>query len=302
MTGRRVPPTETAITVRLFDLLRQHDSTIAQMPVIVADEIAQQLDALPTDDDESYPADAYGVCVPPFAEFFVEADTVLPGVGLVQRGALVRDLTADWRDGALQPSLRAAAPAGTARMFSVAGYIAAPPLPGGVWGYDGLLLVHLDADGRLLDDTTRMHVVTERRAGAAPAGARMLPPARLAGHVPFLLKSLSAMHARCEADKASPTRAARRAAARQGVHELHEYYILRVKPTQRPRDISDVAQPRTPAWRRAHLVRGHFRIYTEQAPLFGRIVGAVWIPAHERGDSALGKIRKDYKVSDDGGT
>lgn len=46
-----------------------------------------------------------------------------------------------------------------------------------------------------------------------------------------------------------------------------------------------------------HLCRGHFASYTAEKPLFGRLVGKFWIPAHMRGKKDRGEIIKDYSVS-----
>lgn len=45
-----------------------------------------------------------------------------------------------------------------------------------------------------------------------------------------------------------------------------------------------------------HLCRGHFRTYTDDAPLFGRVTGTFWIPAHVKGNKQYGEVVKDYKV------
>ncbi len=46
-----------------------------------------------------------------------------------------------------------------------------------------------------------------------------------------------------------------------------------------------------------HIVRGHFSTYTENAPLFGRITGTFWIPAHVRGAASERAISSEYRVS-----
>lgn len=46
-----------------------------------------------------------------------------------------------------------------------------------------------------------------------------------------------------------------------------------------------------------HICRGHFAVYTEEKPLFGRIVGPVWRQAHVRGSAEAGMVGKDYKVT-----
>jgi hypothetical protein len=48
--------------------------------------------------------------------------------------------------------------------------------------------------------------------------------------------------------------------------------------------------------KRLHIVRGHFKTYTEEAPLFGRTVGIIWVPCHARGNAALGIVEKDYSL------
>lgn len=294
---RRVPPPEASRGIRLYDYMRATDPALPEIPVIVADEIARQIDALP-DGLGSAPASAYGVVAPPFRHFVVEADTVLPEYGLVQRAAVVRDFSAEWREGGMARALRAAAPAGTHWLVIVMAYLRAPRVWGDrIYGYDGTLVLHLDDQGRLLDDTERMSVVP---GPGGPPGAPLLPAEGIAEHAVYLLKALSAMHARCAADKVTPERQQRRAAERQGVPKLHEYYVLHVLPTRTPSTMADVGRPvRRSGEVREHVVRGHFRIYSEDRPMFGRIAGAVWVPEHERGSSDVGRIKKDYEVGDE---
>jgi hypothetical protein len=45
---------------------------------------------------------------------------------------------------------------------------------------------------------------------------------------------------------------------------------------------------------RAHLVRGHFKVYTDDAPLFGQFTGRYWWTPHVRGDESKGVVEKDY--------
>lgn len=45
-----------------------------------------------------------------------------------------------------------------------------------------------------------------------------------------------------------------------------------------------------------HWCRGHFRTYTEDAPLFGRVTGTFWIDSHVRGDRVSGAVTKAYEV------
>lgn len=54
--------------------------------------------------------------------------------------------------------------------------------------------------------------------------------------------------------------------------------------------------------RALHICRGHFRTYSEDKPLFGKISGTFWIPMHVRGNADVGTIEKDYKVVADSDT
>lgn len=45
-----------------------------------------------------------------------------------------------------------------------------------------------------------------------------------------------------------------------------------------------------------HLCRGHFAVYSDEKPLFGKITGQVWRPAHVRGSADSGIVLKDYKI------
>lgn len=49
---------------------------------------------------------------------------------------------------------------------------------------------------------------------------------------------------------------------------------------------------RSPAY---HLCRGHFATYTAERPLFGRLVGKFWIPAHVKGKKEHGTVEKSYE-------
>lgn len=46
-----------------------------------------------------------------------------------------------------------------------------------------------------------------------------------------------------------------------------------------------------------HIVRGHFKTYTEQRPLLGRHVGTFFFDSHIRGDRESGTVQKQYSVN-----
>ncbi len=45
-----------------------------------------------------------------------------------------------------------------------------------------------------------------------------------------------------------------------------------------------------------HMVRGHFKTYTPEKPLFGRMTGTYWWAHHLRGDESAGVVHHDYEV------
>lgn len=73
---------------------------------------------------------------------------------------------------------------------------------------------------------------------------------------------------------------------------------LRVTDGARPRRVGAADRDRAadPEARRLHAVRGSFATYGEAAPLFGRLAGTFWRPAHVRGSAAAGRVAKDYEV------
>lgn len=48
--------------------------------------------------------------------------------------------------------------------------------------------------------------------------------------------------------------------------------------------------------RALHICRGHFSTYTPERPLFGKVAGQFWIPAHVRGRASEGVVSKQYAV------
>ncbi len=92
------------------------------------------------------------------------------------------------------------------------------------------------------------------------------------------------------------SRQVRRKHERKGI-PLPQYKILELTPLKpKTKNKSDVIEKGEPL-RALHIARGHFRTYTDAAPLFGRITGTFWIPAHMRGNKDNGEVIKDYQLS-----
>jgi hypothetical protein len=295
---RNVSPPEEPIPIRLFDRVRAAGPAIPDVPVIVASAIAEQIDAVPAPEGHSFAADSYGVVAPPFQAFFVEARTTITWAGrqmVVDRGMLVTDLSQLVRDQG--PVRGQRPPPGTAFHLANTGYLYSAET--GFQPYTGTTVyVHLDAEGRILDDMRRLQVLSEPASGSMAAVTEQAQA--VCALVPFVYKAISALHQRCAVEEVTPPapRPPRRPGrARERELTRHTYYVLQVKPLA-PETAEDFRRIGTPerAGSREHRVRGHFKIYTEAKPLFGKYVRTIWVPEHVRGDDSYGEIRKDYEV------
>lgn len=77
-----------------------------------------------------------------------------------------------------------------------------------------------------------------------------------------------------------------------GKKALSSFYTLKIKPTSSSQNYES-----KDLWsNRVHLCRGHIKTYTDEKPLFGKIVGNIWCPPHARGNKNKGVIVKDYEV------
>lgn len=136
--GRTVPAVEhVTAPIRLFDRVRKAYG-LPDMPVIVADQIATQIDALPGEND-SYtpPAESYGTVAPPFARCFIEAATqneaashlvngkrIVVPAGTTYRGVACYDVRGTQLDQTvISPHHRRRIPDGTRWIVAMWGYL-----------------------------------------------------------------------------------------------------------------------------------------------------------------------------------
>lgn len=286
--------------MRLIDRIRLEIASFpADIPCIVADNIAAQIDQLPDDGDESPAAAAFGTVAPPFSQFFVEAETKAkvrlgPGAGkkqplmqTVQRGMLIDvektdDPNEQWHWRYVMTPFAWYQPIGLSTPIT------------GLQTANGRVYLHLDKDGEILDNLDRIQTAIFDQTPLTVDKMRTF-----VSFLPFILKTLSVLHQKTYVEHITPTRQLRRMHERKHKKQLADYYILSVQPVQQIADMDDVARPVKPAGRRrAHVVRGHFKYYSPERPLFGRYSGMIWVEDHERGKPELGAIRKDYMVDD----
>lgn len=98
-------------------------------------------------------------------------------------------------------------------------------------------------------------------------------------------------------DETDPApRAVRRRRERTGKPPQIRYRVLQVdegRPRPRRRVINDGQTAPTAL----HVCRGHFKTYTDEGPLFGKLTGTYWWSDQLRGDIAAGAVVKDYKIA-----
>lgn len=87
------------------------------------------------------------------------------------------------------------------------------------------------------------------------------------------------------------TRQVRRARQRRGQIPSVQYKVLKIRPNAKGGEGGETGL--SPL----HICRGHFKTYTEEAPLFGRITGTYWWSDQVRGSAKNGIVVKDYEVS-----
>ena len=73
------------------------------------------------------------------------------------------------------------------------------------------------------------------------------------------------------------------------------YEILEIQPIK-PRTVKLTDEPNEKTDMRLHTVRGHFKTFTEDRPLFGKLTGTYWWGDCVKGNPELGAIDKDYRL------
>lgn len=91
-----------------------------------------------------------------------------------------------------------------------------------------------------------------------------------------------------------PRKLSKRYEKRHGV-PLTSYYTLTIDPMKKVLK-HEGGKDQGGLSKALHICRGHFKTYTEDKPLFGRLSGTYWWPQHARGTEERGTIVKDYSV------
>ncbi|KPL83054.1 hypothetical protein [Herpetosiphon geysericola] len=271
--------------MRLYDRLCWKIG-LPPMPVIDASSIADAIDALPVDVPR-YPSSSYGIVAPPFHACFVEATTVGESGAIVgQRGVLFRATT---------DRIHPTTPDRTRWTLTLEAFMSIKGQ--GTYGYQQLAVVFLDRQGKIINDMLKGVPLLPNPTQYAKIGQSRVPGAAL--HCVYSLKAINAMHLSCPAEHLTPTDDERRHYQRKAGagSEPTEYYLLKVRPRAKG-GFETIGHGQAEEPRRAHVVRGHFKYYDPERPMFGQAGkhGMIWIPDHTRGDAERGSIAKGYQV------
>lgn len=77
-----------------------------------------------------------------------------------------------------------------------------------------------------------------------------------------------------------------------GKQEIFDYHVLNVVVPSKRQEYHKSTE--SLFHNRLHLCRGHFKEYTKEHPLFGRLTGLYWWQPHVRGQNKDGIVMKDY--------
>jgi len=94
--------------------------------------------------------------------------------------------------------------------------------------------------------------------------------------------------------KAPPEKLSKKHRKKKG-HDLVRYHVLNIDPLRKALERHRTGTP-SELRRALHICRGHFKTFTEDAPLFGRHTGTYWWTPHVKGSKRSGAVMKDYRV------
>lgn len=113
-------------------------------------------------------------------------------------------------------------------------------------------------------------------------------------YVPWL--AMSFMNCKnVKVEKSPPiSPALHRARLARGLSPLHRFHVLKIglPPTNRRGSVYRGGQTE----KALHIVRGHFKTFDAQKPLFGKLTGTWWWPMHRAGAAERGVVEKQYEV------
>jgi len=282
--------------MRLFDMIRAGGISFQdRTPVIVADAIWTAIDRTP---DRLWTAADFPNVAPPFERFFIEAHSEeMPDL---YGGIYFRDATNEAKKHRNEP--RGAKTFDNVRWtLRITGFGA---FKGWVCGFPGFAYLHVGPNGEWLDDSQQVSIYVDNQFQdhindvefLARHGALTIPD--FMNYIPFCLQAISLMHCRnvtTEIEHPQESRQRRRYYERKNGMPMTDYHVLKIKP-MRAKSAGESTAREAEGITRQHIARGHFKTYTETAPLFGKWTGTYWWESQLRGNPERGAANKDYEV------
>lgn len=152
------------------------------------------------------------------------------------------------------------------------------------WFSPGYVILYLDEYGKIIKGT-----VAEMAEDITTQGMmmNMINPMLLA------LSLLNCKNVEVISPAVSKTRIKKRRKQNQPGRVV--YKTLVINPMGKRYEGEGTGQGVKKAW---HICRGHFKTFTEAAPLFGRVTGTFWWQHQVRGTKSRGEVRKEYEIGE----
>jgi hypothetical protein len=252
------------------------------IPVVVADEVGEYCSQFGPSTD---PGEVLSVIAPPFDRFFVECQGCPPSLDLHAWGALIETAIEGDEDAEIRWHLLVT--------------LVIEPRKGEPVGPVVRWILGVTPEGRWLRLDDGELVSGGMPPPFAPAMPEDVSQDVLRRTLPLLLPTLmtvSFMHCRnVTAYSVTPPEPLSRQWRKRRGRPLVRYEVLDIAPMRRVLDKQGQAQTRG-LGHAFHICRGHFKTFTEDAPLFGRVTGQFWWADHVRGSPQHGEVIKDYRV------
>jgi hypothetical protein len=276
-------------------------SDLATSTVLVANDVGHYFDSFP---EGTHMGDLLASVAPPLRDMWIEFDRVPNRLNLRAWGVHLLVVAGP---GAEDPTVPDWVP--DSARWVVAFSILGEWTKGEIVGPLGHGAICLDADGALMrGELVGRRVVQFQLGGDEVLEQRMQPE-----HVEFYrsrvqellyaaLLAVSFCHCKnVDQIEVVPGDKLARAYQRRHGHPLTRYWVLDIEPMKRVLARDGEAQQR--GLRHAlHICRGHFKTYTAEGPLFGRVTGTYWWADQVRGIADVGVVEKDYRIRIDHGT
>jgi len=289
MTGSLSYPAWCASEIDTAALNREFRSALERSQVIVADNVAEHWYGFRPEEGRWSIEDDFPNIAPPFALFFIEFGRPRSFAGEKPEMALSRVFP--HATGFFFDAVERDEGGWYVHVIQISEFRKGRP-------FVPLLEWHIDLNARGEVEAVRGQMKVNEEVRAALTDN---PYADNLGQFIYpALMTLAFMHCKnVSASQEVPPDRLSRAHERRHGRPLTRYHVLDIQPMRRILDTEGEAQ--TQGLRHAlHICRGHFKTFTDDAPLFGRHVGTYWWPSYARGSADHGVVEKDYRVRLDG--